>query len=533
MQGVVDRQRRPAPRPRTHDDGTSPVTRARTTLVVTIVLALLVGIAVYAAIATRDDSTFSAPKPVDAPAPQGLERFYDQKVDWTSCDGARCAWVTVPIDYAKPDGDTTRIRVKVHPGKNAKRSLFVNPGGPGGSAIDFSDRMVSEFGPNVRDMYDIVGVDPRGVGESSPLKCLPPTQFDAFVATDPDPDDDAEVTALRESSETMGAACLKNSGPLAAHVSTVEVARDMDVVRALLGRSKLDWFGASYGTQLGAVYAELFPDTVGRMVLDGAVDPTLDAVESSFAQTTGFQRALEAYAKDCVKKSDCPIGDDAEAGMAKIADLLKQLDENPLKLRDGRQLTEGNAFYGVAVTLYDQETWTYLTQALRAAFAGDGSVLMILSDTYFDRQQDGSYATNGGQVIYAVNCLDAGGKGLSVAETKAQLPRFEKASPVFGSALGWGALGCSDWPIKAANPLPDIDAKGAPPILVVGTTRDPATPYESAQALASQLDSGVLLTREGDGHTAYVSGNRCIVEAVDTYLVKGTPPKDGTVCKES
>ncbi|QGG40202.1 alpha/beta hydrolase [Aeromicrobium yanjiei] len=509
------------------------MTRARTTLVVATVLALLVGIAVYAAFATRDDTSFSAPKPVDAPAPKGLEKFYDQKVSWSSCGDAECAWVTVPIDYAKPEGETTRIRVKVHPGKDATRSLFVNPGGPGGSALDFSDRMVEQLGSSVRDMYDIVGVDPRGVGESSPLKCLPPKEFDTFVATDPDPDDDAEITALRKSSETLGEACLANSGPLAAHVSTVEAARDMDVVRALLGRKKLDWFGASYGTQLGAVYAELFPDKVGRMVLDGAVDPTLDAVGSSFAQTTGFQRALEAYVKSCVKQSNCPLGDNAEAGMAKIATLLDQLDQKPLKLPDGRELTEGNAFYGIAVTLYDQQTWDYLTQALRAAFDGDGSVLMALSDAYFERNQDGSYATNGGQVIYAVNCLDAGGKGLTVDETKAELPRFEKASPVFGASLGWGALGCSDWPIKATNPLPDIDAKGAPPILVIGTTRDPATPYESAQALASQLDSGVLLTREGDGHTAYVSGNKCIVKIVDNYLVKGKAPKNGTVCKES
>nr|WP_302477548.1 alpha/beta hydrolase [Aeromicrobium stalagmiti] len=411
--------------------------------------------------------------------------------------------------------------------------MFVNPGGPGGSAIDFADTMVDRFGSQVTQAYDVVGVDPRGVGESSPLTCLPAKQFDDFVATDPDPDDDAEVAALRKSSETMGQACLDNSGDLAAHVSTVEVARDMDVVRALLGRSKLDWFGASYGTQLGAVYAELFPDKVGRMVLDGAVDPTLDSVDASFAQTTGFQRALEAYAKDCVTSDDCPIGNDAEAGIAKIADLLKQLDQKPLELDGGRRLTEGNAFYGIAVTLYDQQTWTYLSQALRGAFDGDGTILMLLSDTYFDRQPDGSYGDNSGQVIYAVNCLDSGGAGLSVAQTRAELPRFMKASPVFGSALGWGALGCSDWPIKATNPLPDIDAQGAPPIVVVGTTRDPATPYESAEALASQLDSGVLLTREGDGHTAYVSGNQCIVDAVNTYLLDGTPPKDGTVCKES
>ncbi len=213
------------------------------------------------------------------------------------------------------------------------RSILVNPGGPGGSAIDFAKTMAGEFGDDVRKKYDIVGVDPRGVAESSPLKCLSDKGFDAFTETDPDPDNADEITALRKSITDLGQACEKNSGELAAHVSTVEVAKDMDVVRALLGRSKLDWFGASYGTELGAVYAQLFPANVGRMVLDGAVDPSLDAIGSSLGQTTGFQRALDAYAKDCVKQSSCPLGNDADAGLAKIADLMKaarrDADEGP------------------------------------------------------------------------------------------------------------------------------------------------------------------------------------------------------------
>ena len=497
------------------------------------VLALIVGVTLATVAVTRDSGdTWSAPKPSATAAPTGLEKFYDQKVSWSSCGSAKCAWITVPIDYAKPDGATTRLRAVVHPadGGKAKRSILVNPGGPGGSAIDFAKTMESSFGDDVRRMYDIVGVDPRGVAKSSPLKCLSDKDFDAFTETDPDPDDAAEITALRQSITDLGEACEKNSGELAAHVSTVEVAKDMDVVRALLGRSKLDWFGASYGTELGAVYAQLFPTKVGRMVLDGAVDPSLDAIGSSLGQTTGFQRALDAYAKDCVKQSDCPLGNDAEAGLGKIADLMKQLDATPMKALPGRDLTEGQAFYGVAVTLYDKTTWQYLSQGLKAAFQGDGSILLRLSDIYFERDQDGTYGGNLGQVIYAVNCLDAPDR-LTQAETEAALPRFEKVSPVFGRALGWGALGCADWPIKVTNPLPKIEAEGAPPILVLGTTRDPATPYEWAKSLASQLSSGVLITREGDGHTAYNSGNDCITEAVDGFFTKGTVPKDGLTCK--
>jgi pimeloyl-ACP methyl ester carboxylesterase len=498
-------------------------------LLLAVVLVLLVGVAVYAAFATRD-AGFEEPKPLSAAAPDGLETFYTQKLNWSECGEAHCAWVKVPLDYAKPDGATTRLRMAFYPATgDARRSILVNPGGPGGSAVDFAETMQDSLGADVRDHADIIGVDPRGVGLSSPLTCLSDEKFDAYAAGDPDPDDAAEIAASRAAGTALGEACLANSGELAAHVSTVEVARDMDVVRALLGRKTLDWFGASYGTELGAVYAELFPDKVGRMVLDGAVDPTLGPVESSFAQAQGFQRALAAYAADCVTSDDCPLGTDADAGVAKIADLMQQLDAKPLPGGDGRELTEGLAFYGVAVTLYDKETWSYLTQALTAAFKGDGSVLVALSDAYFERKPDGTYASNQGQVISAVSCLDSPG-GLTLADVEKQTPRFVAESPVFGRALAFGALGCSDWPIEATNPLPTIDGKGAPPIVVIGTTRDPATPYESAEALASQLESGVLLTRDGDGHTAYLSGNACITKAVDRYLADGTVPKKGTTC---
>ena len=506
------------------------MTRTRTTLILATVVALLAALVVYAAFATRSPD-FDPPTPLKAAAPQGLESFYTQKLSWSDCyTGGHCADVRVPIDYADPDGATTQLRMVFYPATgDATRSIFVNPGGPGGSAIDYAGQMKNDLGTEVRTAADVIGVDPRGVGLSSPLTCLPAKKFDAYSASDPDPDDAAEIAASRASFTAMGKACEANSGALAAHVSTVEVARDMDVVRALVGRAKLDWFGASYGTELGAVYAELFPGKVGRMVLDGAVDPSLDSIESSFAQNEGFQRALDAYAADCVTSDKCPLGTDAKAGVAKIAALMDQLDAAPLPGVGDRKLTEGLAFYGIAVTLYDQKSWSYLSQGLAAAFKGDGALLLQFSDVYFDRKPNGSYGSNSGQVISAVSCLDNPG-GLTLADVEEQTPRFVKTSPVFGRALAFGALGCSDWPIESANPLPTIDGKGAPPIVVIGTTRDPATPYESAEALAKQLDSGVLLTRDGDGHTAYASGNACITKAVDGYLAKGVVPKAGTTC---
>ncbi len=463
-----------------------------------------------------------------------LTQYYEQNVEWTDCDEAQCAQVTVPIDYEDPTGDTLELAVKVHPSDDAdaSRAIFVNPGGPGGSAVDFADTMSTSFGSSVLDAYDVVGVDPRGVGESTPLECLSDADFDAFTQTDHDPDDSAEVTALRQSLTDLGTACQENSGELAAHVSTEEAARDMDVVRALLGQPKLDWFGASYGTVLGATYANLFPDTVGRMVLDGAVDPLEDSIEASLGQATGFQRAFDAYAAYCVDQGDCPIGSSVEEARATVADFLVELDATPMPTGVGRELTEGQAFYGLALPLYSEQTWDVLTQALQQAIVdGDGTTMLLLSDAYFSRDTDGSYMGNTGQVIYAVNCLDESEQP-DLETVRDALPRFEQASPVFGRSLGWGALGCTDWPIRPTSPQEPVTAEGAAPIVVVGTTRDPATPYESAVKLADQLSSGVLLTREGDGHTAYNSGNQCIDDTIDAYLVDGEVPEDDKTCEE-
>ncbi len=511
------------------------MTRTRLSVIAAAAVAVVLVVVAAVYLGTRaGGEEWEAPQATGEAVDDSLASFYEQDLDWSACGDAQCAQVTVPIDYEDPTGDTLELAVKVYPAgdANSSRAIFVNPGGPGGSALDFADAMSTQFGSSVLDAYDVVGVDPRGVGESTPLECLSDADFDAFTETDPDPDDSAEVTALRQSLTDLGTACQDNSGDLAAHVSTEEAARDMDVVRALLGQTELDWFGASYGTQLGATYANLFPAKVGRMVLDGAVDPLEDSIEASLGQATGFQRAFDAYAADCVEQGDCPIGSSVEEARSTVADFLTQLDATPLQTRDpDRQLTEGQAFYGLALPLYSQESWPVLTQALQQAFDGDGTTMLLLSDTYFSRDPDGSYAGNIGQVIYAVNCLDESEQP-DLETVRDALPRFEQASPVFGRSLGWGALGCTDWPIRPTSPQEPVTAEGAAPIVVVGTTRDPATPYESAVKLADQLSSGVLLTREGDGHTAYNSGNQCIDDTIDAYLVDGTVPEDDTTCPE-
>lgn len=509
----------------------------RTAILATLLAAVLIAAIAFAAItSTSDDDKAGSDQPAPAAegVPSGLEEFYTQKLSWNECGDARCTTVEVPVDYEKPDGETLKLEVKVIPAEgDGGRSLFVNPGGPGGEAQGFAGTMKARLGSDVLDTYDIVGVDPRGVGKSTPVDCLSDRELDEYAASEPDPDNPAEIEEYRAATVDFGNGCEERSGALASHISTEEAARDFDVVRALLGSKTLDWFGASYGTELGATYATLFPKTVGRMVLDGAVDPSLTAEESAFGQTTGFQRALDAYIDDCVKRKECPLGRDADAAEDRLAEFVDARDANPMDTGEERKLTQGITFYGIAVTLYDKETWPILTQALTAAFQGDGGVLLHLSDAYFRRQPDGSYSENLGEANPAINCLDSADDDEStLEEVQDSLPRFAKASPVFGRALAWGALSCSDWPIMATHPQVDVDATGSKPIVVLGTTRDPATPYEWAKALADELGSAVLVSRQGDGHTAYTSGNTCIKNLVDDYLVDGKVPEDGATCKD-
>ncbi len=470
-------------------------------------------------------------KPVGA-VPSGLDQYYTQDLEWEECGQAKCTNVQVPIDYEKPDGDTLELRVKVIPSEGESgRSLFVNPGGPGASAHDFADALAGLLGADVLATYDLVAVDPRGVGDSTPIDCVSDRDFDAFIATDPSPDDDAEVDEYRKLLSEFGDGCTSKSGGLVEHVSTEEAARDFDVVRALLGSKTFDWFGFSYGTQLGATYATLFPENVGRMVLDGAVDPSLSQVDGYAGQSKGFDRAVRAYVRDCVRQEACPLGTETGPALDKLRDFLASTDAKPLETGSARMLTEGQAYRGLFYPLYSKESWPFLTQALTAAFKGDGAPLLQAADAYFERGQDGSFSNNSGEAFLVVMCLDLDERA-TLDETRQAIPRFEKGNPVFGLQDAWALLWCTDLALKSTHPQVPIDAQGSEPIVVIGTTRDPATPYEWSQSLSDQLGTGVLVTREGDGHTAYGSGNPCIDDIVDSYLADGKVPKDGTTCKE-
>ena len=463
---------------------------------------------------------------------EGLDAFYGQKLSWTTCGKFECSNLTVPVDYDKPTGATIKLALlRVQAEGDRKASLVINPGGPGGSGVEYAQSARDVISDDVREQYDVVGFDPRGVGKSAPLKCLTDAQTDALVAADPTPDDDAEVAANVKLLQQLAARCKAGGGALLAHVSTREAARDMDVLRAALGDKKLHYLGKSYGTYLGATYAELFPANVGHLVLDGALDPALTSKEVSLGQAKGFEQATRAFVQDCDGEESCPLGSTVDGGMQRLRDLLSQLDRQPLPTGDAkRPLTEGLGSLGIAVAMYDEGAWPILRDALAAAFRGDGSVLLRLADAYTSRTENGSYPNNQNTVIYAVNCLDRPGPDGTPADVQRTVAEFAKQAPTWGPFLAWSELPCDYWPVDGSGEARSIKAAGSGPIVVVGTTRDPATPYEWAVNLSKQLEDGRLVTYDGDGHTAYRRGNQCVDKAVDEYLLDDKAPKDGLRC---
>ena len=333
-----------------------------TLVVIAVVLVVVVGLvgaglvgAVAFTMSKRDSSgssssTASAPAPAPSPsgslpaAPAGLEKYYDQELAWRSCGDNECSRLRVPLDYADPSGRSISIavvRVPATDRANRIGQLVVNPGGPGGSGIDYAEGGRNTFGAALTRVYDIVGFDPRGVGKSTPVQCLGQKQTDAYVSSDPDPDTAAEVRAFEALNRAFGQACAQHSGELAAHLSTIEAAKDIDVLRAALGEPRLDYLGASYGTYLGSTYADLFPTHVGRMVLDGALDPALSNEQLTFVQAKGFQTALDAYLADCISRGSCPLGTSVAQGGQRLRQFLDQLDAKPLPTGTDRPLTEG------------------------------------------------------------------------------------------------------------------------------------------------------------------------------------------------
>ncbi|GAA3492256.1 MULTISPECIES: alpha/beta hydrolase [Streptomyces] len=451
--------------------------------------------------------------------------------------GARwkCATMQAPRDYAKPDGeriDLALIRAEASDKDSRIGSLIFNFGGPGGSGVSTLPSAAKDY-EKLRTRYDLVSFDPRGVGRSAPVKCQGDKELDAYYAEDATPDDDAEEKKYADGVKAYAAACEKNSGKELPYVGTTNAAKDLDLMRQVLGDEKLHYFGISYGTELGGVYAHLFPKKVGRAVFDAVVDPTQKTEQSSLGQAKGFQLALNNFAKDCVARGDeCKLqGSTPREIEDDIVALLQRLDKKPIPGTPGRELTQSQATNGIVQTLYSKEFWPYLEQGLDEADGGDGALLLVLADSMNGRNEDGTYS-NIGAANAAINCVDSKER-YDLAYAKSKVAEFRAASPVFGDFLAWGLSGCASWPVPGQWETPDVSAPGAAPIVVIGNTGDPATPYEGARKMAEQLGKGVgvELTYKGEGHGAYNGGSTCVKSAVDDYLLEGKVPAAGKVCE--
>ncbi len=448
-----------------------------------------------------------------------LSPYWDQTVDWQPCDEELCAQILAPLDWEEPGKAAVEIAMRKVPSAEPTRGpLFVNPGGPGFGGQSFA----TNLGADAWEGYDIVGWDPRGTGESTAVECGTTEQTDEVFELDGSPDDAAERAALEKGWAEFARQCRENSGVLLDHITTIENVRDLDLLRHLLGAEKLNYVGVSYGTYVGAVYAELFPDRAGRLVLDSAVDITDD--EESAAQSEGFELALRNYAEWCADNEKCILGDSVDEVVDGIADFLAGLDSEPIEVGD-RVLTQGLATTGVALFLYsDEEAYPSLTYVINEAMQGEGSYLLGASDDLNGRTE-----TSWETVAFAfpaTRCVDSADEGIDASYEWWEKNR--KKSPVFGTNMGVDFV-CETWTAAPAPQL-KLTAKGAPTILVVGTTGDSATPYEHAVSMAKQLEPGVLLTFDGAGHGAVTSGNKCIAKAVSKYLEEGVAPEDGTTC---
>lgn len=457
----------------------------------------------------------------DAPAGEGMTGYTKQAVDWQTCaEKYECASIVAPLDYANPSAQAITLALARKPATKTPKlgTLFINPGGPGASGRN----MVAYFASKGLEQYDIVGWDPRGTNGSTPVSCFDDAATDAYNQLDSSPDDAAETQALIVGTYEFAKSCWERSGDLLNHISTIDTVRDLDLMRSLVGDDKLSYLGYSYGTQIGAVYADLFPQRVGRLVLDAAVDITDD---DSVIQAMGFDLALGNFASWCARQN-CSLGTSKDAVLKTTTDFLDRLDAQPLQV-DDRTLTQTLAAAGIAAYMYGGiPAWKVLAQDLRAAIDGDGARLLKSSDGLNDRDQDGSY----GSLYYsfpAIGCADS--KDSGVLEAEQRWVEDQKKAPIYGKYFGPGYT-CALWPVRSA-PQFKPTGSGAAPIVVVGATGDPATPYQNAVTMAKQLTSGVLLTYEGEGHGTFGGKSSCIDNAVIAYLTQGTVPADGTRCR--
>ncbi len=490
-------------------------------------------VVVVAIAATISLITLSAVTPgASAARPRVSTTARSPKLAWQKCEGGECAKLKVPLDYDHPDdGKTIKVALFRSPATDPKHrigSLVMNFGGPGAPGVEFARAFKNALPDELRARFDLVGFDPRGSGDTIPVKCE--DDLDDVFHLDYSPDTPDERAGLYAGMQQLAQSCEQRSGAFLPYLSSLSTVRDMDRIRQAVGDQKLTYVGFSYGTYLGALYAKLFPTKVRALTLDGAIDPDLSALEIGAQQAQGFEHSLDAFLAQCSQDNRCPFYNAGDAAGA-YDRLAAQVDAQPIPARGGRSLGPGELFFGVVQALYTgQEGYAQLEQALAAAQRGNGSKLLALSDEFTGRNDDGTYATLQ-EAFWGIGCLDGPSVVGGPDAFQAAEPQFRAAAPRLGVGLLYATLVCAYWPVPPVPSMAPITVDGTPPILVVGTTGDPATPLQWAEALSKELSSGVLLVAEGTQHTAFVTAfNRCVDDAVVKYLVDLTPPVSGTRC---
>ena len=461
--------------------------------------------------------------PVFATQNWTLAALQSQTLNWKPCDnGFQCAQFKVPVDYSHIDNNTITIQVIKHVANDpAKRigSLIMNPGGPGGSAIQYvmsADYIVSK---SIEDVYDLIGFDPRGVNLSDPIRCLTDKQEDFFLGGDGSVQNVADKSSAIAAAKLMATSCAKAAGSKLSHYSTRDSARDMELLRILLKEPKLNYIGKSYGTFLGTLYAALYPKTTGRIVLDGAVDPNVSVRDQNLAQAVGFDTALKSF-----------VAANPQYSIKEIQDFLQMSRTKPLLSIQLRPLSESLAVTAIAASLYDPSSgWQDLKYALSAALNHKNpNGLFALVDSYNNRDVSGHYTSNQTDIAEIISCLDFSDPR-TLAQVDADAKNFSAAAPIFGPYLAYSGLPCMYWQAKPVVE-PNLTHLATNPLLIIGTTRDPATPYKWAQGLHKDLLNSTLITLNGDGHTGANRGSSCVDNAMNSYLLTGKPPANDITC---
>jgi pimeloyl-ACP methyl ester carboxylesterase len=480
-----------------------------------LALAIIVALGIAVVTLDKDSKTWN------------LADYESQKLNWQDCyDGYQCSSFKVPVDYEKVDNNSFTLKVLRQQALDQEEklgSILVNPGGPGGSATFYAYNAEFIFSSQINRKYDVVGFDPRGVNESGEIRCLTNAEEDAFLSADASDGKASSIAALKAISKDFADKCAKAAGSKLRHYSTLETAKDMEILRILLNEKKLNYLGKSYGTYLGTLYAALFPQSVGRIVLDGAVSPNVSTKDQQLAQAMAFDKALNNF-----------LASHKKLKLSDIKELLSKAATDPMKGSDGRLANQSIVITAIAKTLYDSsEGWNNLDRMLNQAITKKNPRLLFKqADEYNNRDSDGNYYSNQTDVSIIINCLDWE-EPRTIEEMALDRAEFIKAAPIFGPFLNFAGLPCKYWKVKPQlpkMPLKDIDTS---PILVIGVTNDPATPYKWAQDLTKAFTNAKLLTLDGEGHTGHSQGNKCIDSVVDSYFLTGKIGPEPLICAKS